>query len=102
MSNRILFIYEGEVTEKQLLDNIKPLYFDTDDFIFYPYKINIYPLWKKLQENSDYDIFLYLKTKDPVFFKDLKRKHISEIYLLFDYDGHDPYASDDDLEQMMT
>lgn len=104
MSSKILIIYEGKKTEKQIINRIKNDFLSNPHISFFPYKTTIYDLWGKLMEEDDDDITLLsvLKQKDPVTFNNKINRHtFSEVYLFFDYDGHASKASDDDLKKMI-
>lgn len=79
------FIVEGEVREPLIIYNIANVFFSHVNFkiITLPANQNIYMLWKKLKEDD-----------------------FSEVYLFFDYDGHQNNLSEEDdsdvLEQMLV
>jgi len=56
-----------------------------------------------LAQDDDLDLFPLLKrnVKNEDALKDLVRDDISEIFLFFDYDGHDPTATDEKLKKMI-
>lgn len=92
----IVIISEGEVTEKQIIENIQKNFFHkpkpSKEILFLSFKTNIYALWKVL-EQDEFDTYIVdvLIERDPKianFMKDIDKKKISEVYLFFDYDGH--------------
>lgn len=104
----IVFIYEGEDTEKKILDNLHSNFFEfpiQHKYIFLPFKTDIYELWKKLQkDNYETDIIDLLMEKDNTIKTEVElvgKKSISEIYLFFDYDGHATCADDEIIREML-
>lgn len=108
MNNEIvLIICEGEKREKALFENIKTIFYKERKIEFFPYCTNIYQLYAKLKEDDFetelYDVLLE-KAKErgrEAELLQIDRKKISSIYLFFDYDGHDPNATDDKLKEML-
>ena len=108
MSKHVLFIFEGEKAEPQILENLKAHFFSRSDkvIIHTVYGTVIYGLWKELKE----DVFGELNLLDL-----LRERHchnievlngldiddISQIYLFFDYDGHTTNAADYKLDEML-
>ena len=96
MSNNILFVFEGEKTEDQIIDSLKKFYFNQEMIITCAYCNNIYNLYKQLHTDEDLDTFNLLKDIpiNKQYLKEYKRTDFAEIYLFFDYDGHDTMADD--------
>ena len=96
MSNNILFVFEGEKTEDQIIDSLKKFYFNQEMIITCAYCNNIYNLYKQLHTDEDLDTFNLLKDIpiNKQNLKEYKRTDFAEIYLFFDYDGHDTMADD--------
>lgn len=91
----IALIYEGEKTEKQLVRNLNQNFFTSVSEIvpiMFPAGENIYMLWKQLKEdNFETDLIEILREYNKearAILKDYQRKDFMEIYLFFDYDGH--------------
>lgn len=88
------FIVEGEAREPLIIDNISKVFFSHANFkiITLPAGQNIYMLWKKLEKDDfDTDIIEVLREESNEVAKQLEgleRNDFSEVYLLFDYDGH--------------
>lgn len=88
------FIVEGEAREPLIIDNISKVFFAHGNFkiITLPAGQNIYMLWKKLKEDDfDTDIIEVLREEHKELEKQLaglSRDDFSEVYLFFDYDGH--------------
>ena len=90
----ILFIVEGESREINIVDNICDVFFCKSQIkiISIPAGKNIYMLWKQLSDdNFETDVFELLR-EDPLIdtceIEDMERDDFSEVYLFFDYDGH--------------
>lgn len=106
------FIVEGEAREPRIIDNISQVFFKYANFkiITLPAGQNIYMLWKKLKEDDfDTDIIEVLREEHEELKEQLEgisRDDFSEVYLFFDYDGHQNNLSEEDdadvLEQMLV
>ena len=106
------FIVEGEAREPLIIDNISKVFFAHANFkiITLPAGQNIYMLWKKLKEDDfDTDIIEVLREEHEELKEQLggiNRDDFSEVYLFFDYDGHQNNLSEEDdadvLEQMLV
>ena len=106
------FIVEGEAREPLIIDNIAQVFFKHANFkiITLPAGQNIYMLWKKLKEDDfDTDIIEVLREEHEELKEQLEgisRDDFSEVYLFFDYDGHQNNLSEEDdadvLEQMLV
>lgn len=105
------FIVEGEAREPLIIDNISKVFLAHVNFkiITLPAEQNIYMLWKKLKEDDfDTDIIEVLREEHEELkeqLEGLNRDDFSEVYLFFDYDGHQNNLTEDDdsdaLEQML-
>ncbi len=92
---RIIFIYEGVKAEEHLLQNLVKVFFasTTDISILNcPADGNIYMLWTRLKkddfETNVIDVLKEMSTIAKERLRDYKASSFSEIYLFFDYDGH--------------
>lgn len=89
----ILFIFEGEETEKFIFEYFQRFFFSgaNERSKMYAYKTNIYSLYKNVTESQDLDIVEILKENDKT--GELawleRRDQISDVYLFFDFDYHD-------------
>ena len=105
MVNYILFVFEGQVTEHDIMANMRKYYLNTETDGVYLVSSNcsdIYSLYGKLKKDEDLDIFPLLTEKTAnAHLSDIKRRQISEIYLFFDYDGHVPGATDEKLQELL-
>lgn len=105
------FIVEGEAREPLIIDNISKVFFAHGNIkiITLPVGQNIYMLWKKLKEDDfDTDIIEVLREEHEELeeqLSGLSRDDFSEVYLFFDYDGHQNNLGESDdsdaLEQML-
>ena len=88
------FIVEGEAREPQIISNLCKIHFKDCNFkiITLPAGQNIYMLWQKMKEDDfDTDIIEILRETSRELegtLADLTRDDFSEIFLFFDYDGH--------------
>lgn len=100
--NFILFVFEGEVTEKCIFDSLKTHYIDNhSNILISVYKTHIYELFREIYEDNDLDIFSLIKSRNEEVLKGIKSSQISEIYYFFDYDGHVPIADDTKLQLLL-
>lgn len=98
--NIVLCITEGEKLDPRILNYLKNLFFSKKIKVF-PICLNIYNLYKKLTEDISFgaefiDTFVMIKEiskgQQSSYNEELlllQRDQISEIFLFFDYDGHD-------------
>lgn len=110
---KVIFIYEGVKTEENLLNNLIRNFFSltTDVSVFNcPADGNIYMLWTRLKrdefETNVVDVLKEMSVVAKERLKDLKSSDFSEIYLFFDYDGHNDnipkeYLDKDILGEML-
>lgn len=105
VASNILFVFEGEVTEKRIWNVLEGFYFKGCDIpvVCAIYGGEIYSLFHKLKADPDLDLFSVLKARDKnsECLGPLSRDEISEIYLFFDYDGHATAASDEKISEML-
>lgn len=109
----IAVISEGEKTEKQIINNLENNFTTfSNKIIFLSYKANIYNLFREIEEDEDIDIISLLKEKqikankirndvENIDVSNINSDDISQIYLFFDYDGHDPEYSNEKISQMI-
>lgn len=87
-------IVEGEMREPQIINNIFKVHFRNCNFklITLPAGENIYMLWKRMKEDDfETDIIEVLReSSDEIkeILAGLERDDFSEVFLFFDYDGH--------------
>lgn len=105
MAKVVLFVYEGKKTEHQVHEVFERHYFSNEHVsIKVAYGAEIYQLWNRMTSEEYLDVLEVLKERKPTNHDEiasLKRDDVSEIYLFFDYDGHAPCASDQDLASML-
>ena len=92
---KIVLIYEGVKAEANLFENINQNFFDHKAdirIVVLPASGNIYMLWSKLKaDDFQTDLISVLKEMNSGItekLKDMAADDFSEVYLFFDYDGH--------------
>ncbi|MBQ4536909.1 MAG: hypothetical protein II994_04760 [Lachnospiraceae bacterium] len=92
---KIALIYEGIKTEKNLFDNLTRNFFEEQAEVMIlslPADGNIYMLWTRLKEDDfETDLLSVLKEMNSdvaELLRNVDMTDFSEIYLFFDYDGH--------------
>lgn len=116
MSNKrkkVIFIYEGVKAEENLLNNMIEIFFSSKvdiSILNCPADGNIYMLWTRLKkdefETNVVDVLKEMSTAAKERLNNLKASDFSEIYLFFDYDGHNDnipkgYLNKDILSEML-
>lgn len=107
------FIVEGQAREPQVIENLQKIHFNGSNFkiIVLPAGLNIYMLWKKLEDDDfDTDVIEILREDSRELKKALEgltRDDFSEIFLFFDYDAHqdnlpNTVSGNDVLIKMLT
>ena len=104
MSDKILFIFEGEKKEKSITDNLTKFFVNENTVVTCAYCTTIYKMYNEISADEDLDTFGLLKeieiNKETL--KNFKRSDFSQIYMFFDYDGHATNASDEKLNRLLT
>lgn len=92
---KIALIYEGVRTEKKLFESVAEHFFAGKadlEIVTLPADGNLYMLWKRLKaDDFETDVLSVLREMSREAFdqlQDFDRNDFSEIYLFFDYDGH--------------
>lgn len=97
MNNRkkVIFIYEGVKAEEKLLNNLVKVFFSPKadvSILNCPADGNIYMLWSRLKadefETNVVDVLKEMSMAAKERLGNLRASDFSEIYLFFDYDGH--------------
>ncbi len=105
MANHILFVFEGQKTEKQIFESLQKYYLNETEstILISAYCSEIYSLYHIMKRDTDLDLFSLIKEKEPnkESLSGISRETISEIYLFFDYDGHAAGAKDFKLKEML-
>lgn len=103
---RILFILEGNSSERIIAYTLQKCLFSEGTFIECVFDAEIYQLYQKIKdENFAVDIVELLRTRTPENEKILKqynRDSFAYIYLFFDYDAHSSLADDEKLKKLLT
>ena len=104
MSNKILFVLEGQGTEKQITENLTKHFIKENSIIQFAYCAEIYQLYEQIVEDEDLDTFQLLKERglNSQLLSAYTRDDFAEIYLFFDYDGHSTLADDAKIEKMLS
>lgn len=99
----IAIVYEGERTEKELLQKMKEVFFDQiAETIIFPFPAcgNIYMIWKRLKDNDFevdvIDIIREMNEKTKELLQGYSAKDFSEVYLFFDFDPQNNNLSQSD------
>lgn len=109
----IAFIVEGKKREPAVIENMGRVFFHNSQIkeIILPADQNIYMLWKIMsKDHFNTDIIEVLRESDIAVSQvlgDLSRDDFSEVYLFFDYDGHQNNLNEEDketdvIEQMLS
>lgn len=110
---KIIFIYEGVKTEENLLGNLAEIFFSEKadiSILNCPADGNIYMLWTRLKrdefETNVIDVLREMSAIARERLKKFRASDFSEIYLFFDYDGHNnnipkEYLNVDVLEELL-
>ncbi|MFC6124766.1 hypothetical protein ACFPZP_27395 [Citrobacter bitternis] len=102
MTERILFVFEGEKTEKTITDSLLKNFIENDKrVVFSSFKTDIYALYKLMSADEDLDIFAVMKERNPELV-DFDRDSFSQLFLFFDYDGHAPAANDSKIIELLS
>lgn len=104
MSNKILFIFEGQNTEKQIVASLQKYFVNENTTVKCVYGAEIYQIYKDIVADEDLDTFNLLKDRNSTnkeILKDYNRSDFAEIYMFFDYDGHSSLADDNKLKDLL-
>lgn len=104
MSNNILFVFEGENTEEQIVYSMQKFFVNDNTVVKCVYGAEIYQIFKDILADEDLDTFNLLKersAKNREILSEYNRNDFAEIYLFFDYDGHSSLADDDKLAKLL-
>ena len=104
MASNILFVFEGERTEKQIANNLSKYFIVENSIIHCAYCSDIYLLHKEISEDTDLDTFALLKDKpsNKDILSSYQRNEFAEIYMFFDYDGHATMADDEKIKEVLS
>lgn len=108
MAETILFVFEGEKTEKNILNSLKKYYLNdnADMHICVTFNTDIYQLFREIKDDEfdEYlDVVEVLRTRDcnKNDLENITRENVSQVFLFFDYDGHANQASDDKIIELL-
>ena len=101
----VLLIVEGEKAEKNLLEKMISEYKINGNIQIYPYKTNIYNLYKIMFEGREDDmsgitLMSVLRARDKE--TEFLNKNFSDIILIFDYEAQDNLFSPEKIELMIN
>lgn len=102
-NDSILFVFEGKKTEKNYFENLSShidIAAALDSHIISAYAANIYQLYQEIADDEDIDLILLLKERG-VLCNSIDSSSISQVYLFFDFEPHDPLASHEKIESMI-
>lgn len=110
---KVLFVFEGNEPESQIFTSLSQNFFadSRHNHIKAIFGQDIYELYRLLKADDGYrDLLDIIKEKSPdkEALAGVLRNHISDIYLIFDYDGHvanfdsSLRANDDHLKEMLS
>lgn len=101
MTERILFVFEGEKTEQTITDSFLHHYIlNSDRIVISSYKTDIYTLYKEIKDDDALDAFAVVLERDKSL-SGYTRDSFSQMFLFFDYDGHAPAAKDNKIEELL-
>ncbi len=107
--SKILFICEGEKTEKKFCNLIIEKYFiqNQKEKEYVAFKTNIYGLYDEMAKDKDLDVVSLImerakQQRDMYNYNKLKRGNFAEIYLIFDFDPHAPQYDDTKIKEMVN
>ena len=104
MSNKILFVFEGEKTEEQIVRSLQKFFVNENTIVQCVFGAEIYQMYKDIVNDPDLDTFNLIKERNIENKKTLDqyiRSDFAEIYLFFDYDGHSTLADDNKLKELV-
>lgn len=104
MASNILFILEGQDTEKKITENLTKYFIKENSVVHCAYCSDLYLLYKEISEDTDLDIFVLLKEipTNKTKLSKYNRNDFSEIYMFFDYDGHATMADDNKVIKVLN
>jgi hypothetical protein len=104
MSSNILFVFEGQDTEKIIVTRLKRYFFNENVIIHSALGGDIYELYRQLSLDQDLDLFSLLKEFkfNKKSLSKFNKNDFAEIYLFFDYDGHATLADDNKILELLS
>lgn len=105
VSSYTLFIFEGEKVEKNIYEAMRNHFLNDveNTIVICAFCTHIYTLQKKIKRDPDLDVFMLLRDiPQNEHLQQISRVQISEIYMFFDYDGHIPGSSDEQIIDLLS
>ncbi len=105
MSDKLLFVFEGEKTEPQIVNSLSKFFLQGQMNIICAYCGEIYQLFEEIAADSDLDTFNIVKERSKAnteILNNYRRDDFSGIYLFFDYEGHSTMADDRSIRIMLN
>lgn len=104
MANNILFVFEGERTEKQITKSLTQYFINENTIVQCAYCAEIYQLYRQVLNDQDLDTFELLRKipHNTQLLSGYHRDDFAEIYMFFDYDGHSSIADDEKLKEALA
>jgi hypothetical protein len=99
MSTNILFIFEGEKTERAIIQSLEKHIINNNTIFKCAFAADLYQFFREIESDTDLDTFSLIKERNAENYdilKDYSKVDFAEIYLFFDYDAHSSLASDQD------
>ena len=102
-TNNLLFVFEGDRTERQIVDNLQRFFVNENTVIQCVYCGEIYQIYEDISKDEDLDIFNLIKERgdNNRVLRNYNRGDFAEIYMFFDYDAHSNIADDDELKELL-
>lgn len=101
MSEYILFVFEGEKTERTITDSLLKYFINGEHrVVISSFKTDIYSLYGQLKKDEDLDAFAIVKERDESL-SQFSRDSFSQMYLFFDYDGHSCASDDNKISELL-
>lgn len=103
MQGKLLFIFEGAKTEEDVVTSILNHFTFNSSLVKCVFDADIYQLYKLISADEDLDTFSIIKNRhdNANILDGYTRKDFAEIYLFFDYDGHDTFADDESISDLL-
>tara|TARA_B110000027_G_C16105459_1_gene295059 strand:+ start:1243 stop:1977 length:735 start_codon:yes stop_codon:yes gene_type:complete len=103
MQDKLLFIFEGASSEKEIMTSVTNHFTFNSSLVQCVFDADIYQLYKLISADEDLDTFTIIKNRfnNKNILDGYTRKDFAEIYLFFDYDGHDTFANDDSISDLL-
>jgi hypothetical protein len=105
MSNKVLFVFEGNKTEPSIFNTLSKIHsFNIDDNFIFTFENCLYDLWKIIDDDPYLDVVEVIRErnkKNSEAMKGCNRSEISQVYLFFDLDSHDPKYTEKKVRELL-